>query len=282
MKSKILSGMAMLFTVSLFFVSCDKIEEPFTKPLVVDTTTTKTVLLEDYTGHRCVNCPEAAVLSGNLKQNMGDNLVIIAVHAGFFAGLLPGEGFTVDYTTEEGNTWNADFGVESYPIGMVNRMGFSTGEHLLSIGAWSKEVLDALKEPALLDLTVTTGYNSTTRALTATVETEFLQVVDKNLKLVVVLTESGMVSQQKNNNAEVGPTPLITDYVHKHVMRGCINGTWGTTITELGSVPQDAISKSFNYVIPDNFVAENCGVVAFVYDADTKEVLEAGEAEVLE
>lgn len=269
----------MLLSAGLFMISCDKVEEPFTKPLTLDSTITKTVLLEDYTGHTCVNCPDAGVLSRNLKENLGENLVVIAVHAGFFAMPKEIEGFPADYRTEAGNEWNSFFGITGYPSGMVNRKDFGNSKHILSVGAWSAKILEALKEPAQLDLTVTNSYNNTTRELTTTVETEFLKAIDKNLKLVVVLTESGIVSPQKNNNAEVGVTPIIYDYVHNHVLRSCINGTWGTSITAIGSAPQDAISKTFTYVIPENFVAENCEVVAFVFDDDTKEVLEAAEGE---
>lgn len=261
-------------------ISCDKVDEPFTKKLEIDSTITKTVLLEDYTGHQCVNCPEAGELSHNLKANFKENVVVIAVHAGWFAQPTPSGDFTADYRTEEGEEWNTTFGVSSYPNGMVNRKGFSSGTNVLSIGAWSDAIITALHEPALLDLSINNEYNSASRELSVTVETEFLGNVNKNLKLVVVLTESGIVSPQKNNNAEIGATPVILNYVHDHMLRDCINGTWGTEIASAGTANEDLISKSFTYVIPANFVAENCDVVAFVYDTDTKEVIEAAEGKV--
>jgi hypothetical protein len=281
MKLKILIGAVSLFIANLFLSSCDKIDEPFTKPLTIDNTVTKTVLLEDYTGQRCVNCPTAAVMSHDLKENLKDRVVIIAVHAGFFSQPKPIEGFYADYRTEEGNEWNTKFGFESYPSGMVNRIGYSNKKHILPMGGWSDAILSALKEPALLDLEITNEYSAATRELKTTVKTDLLSPVDKNLKLVVVITESGIVSPQKNNDPEVGETPIIYDYVHNHMLRGCINGAWGTTITESGTVPQDAIVKTFNYVIPEGFVAANCDIAAFVYDADTMEVLEAAEAKVV-
>jgi hypothetical protein len=71
-----------------------------------------------------------------------------------------------------------------------------------------------------------------------------------------------------------------------HVMRGAVNGTWGTPILlkeETSSLP---IVKSF----PMHFTGfnlntmnpKNCRVIAFVYDADTKEVLQVAEKDVIE
>ncbi len=280
MKSKILSALAVIIASGLVLFSCDKIDEPYTTKLTLDTAEfTRTVLLEDYTGHTCVNCPAAAILSHNLKASLQDHLVVIAVHAGYFSQPTEAGDFTANYMTDEGTEWNTTFGITSYPSGMVNRKKF-VNTHILSTGAWSSSILAELRQPATLDLTVNNQYNSSTRELSTTVNTEFLTGNDKNLKLIVVLTESGIISPQKNNKPEIGETPIIYNYEHNHMLRDCINGTWGTDI-EVGSI-NETISKSFTYTIPANFNAGNCNVVAFVYDNDTKEVIEAAEAKVFE
>ena len=94
-----ISLILMVFTIVVFQQSCDIAEEPYLVP--VDTLGNgpggpsdgiRKILLEDYTGHKCPNCPEAAVEAHNLKLAYGDSLVIMAVHAGVFAEPAPSWG----------------------------------------------------------------------------------------------------------------------------------------------------------------------------------------------
>lgn len=274
--------LSIVFSGALF-MSCDKVEEPFTRKITVDTTQqqhVKRVLLEDYTGHMCPNCPDAAVVAQNLKNYRGDKLVVIAIHAGWFAKSLP--GFTADYTTPAGNEWDTFFGISNAgnPNGMVNRKYYTTAEHILSPSAWSESIEVALAEPAAIDLNITNTYQSSDRNLVTDIKVDFVQELDRNLNLIVVLTESGIVSPQKNINPEIGATPVIEDYIHNHMLRASITpGSWGTQIAAVGTENDESLTKSFAYTLPSTFVSDNCTVVAFVYDTETKEVLQVAEKE---
>src|SRR5687768_4725486 len=80
-----------LIVYSIYLSSCDKVKDPYSTTLDGggDTTATvvkvRKVLLEEYTGHRCGNCPPAAVTAQTLKSTYGERLVVMTVHAGFFA-----------------------------------------------------------------------------------------------------------------------------------------------------------------------------------------------------
>ncbi|MDP4282340.1 MAG: hypothetical protein Q8867_09360, partial [Bacteroidota bacterium] len=109
---------------ALLLWSCDKVKEPYftQKGTGTDTSTVnRTVLLEDYTGHKCVNCPTAAVTAHTLEEMYNGNLIILAVHAGYFA--IPGSGnYALDLRSATGEDWYSTFGVTSNPIGMINRI----------------------------------------------------------------------------------------------------------------------------------------------------------------
>jgi len=132
--------------IGFLFHSCTKLDSPYAiaKPRnIVDTimdwdtvNPVKKVLLEDYTGHLCVNCPEAAVIAHNLEGLYGGKLIVMAVHAGMFAAPSATGDFTADYTTPAGDTWNNEFGITSNPNGMVNRKDFGSGI-VLGKDAWS-------------------------------------------------------------------------------------------------------------------------------------------------
>ncbi len=284
-----------MFTAFAFMVSCDKIEEPFVKQTGnVDTAACpvpefpavtnilKRVLLEDYTGHTCVNCPRAAVIAHDLKQVHGEQLVLVAVHAGFFAKPLPSGDFTYDFRTETGTEWDETFGVGDVgnPNGLINRIGFPNN-HIVSPAGWGAAVVNALATAPLVDLQMINQYDADERKLCTHIKTRFITDINKNLKLVVILTENKIIKPQKNNDAEVGTTPVIEDYEHNHVLRATINSTWGNSVALEGTTNPESVVKSFKYILKDEFLPENCSVVAFVYDVATKEVLQAVEVPVL-
>ena len=53
-----------------------------------DTTDTdsivRQVLIEEFTGVRCVNCPEGSIAIENLLEAYDEQLVAISIHSGFF------------------------------------------------------------------------------------------------------------------------------------------------------------------------------------------------------
>ncbi|MCE3259577.1 MAG: outer membrane protein Omp28, partial [Bacteroidetes bacterium] len=112
---------------ALLFTSCDKVS--YAKQSSEVKANTRKVLIEDYTGHQCGNCPNAAVVAESLHEKYGDKVVIIAVHAGFFARTNATE-FPTSYTCQVGNDWdskNGGFGVSAAgnPNGMINRKNFA-------------------------------------------------------------------------------------------------------------------------------------------------------------
>ena len=123
-----------LFTIltliiwSIFFYGCDKIEGPFgvnngTTP--TDTTTDtilRKVLLEDFTGHTCQACTASHAEAKRLQDIYGERLVVLAVHAGFFAW-PQNSPYQNNFQTTEGTTIATDFNLinQIFPLGMINR-----------------------------------------------------------------------------------------------------------------------------------------------------------------
>ncbi|MCK5839598.1 MAG: Omp28-related outer membrane protein, partial [Bacteroidales bacterium] len=91
-----------------------------------------------------------------------------------------------------------------------------------------------------------------------------------------------IISPQKNNDSQVGSTPVIEDYEHDHMLRGDINSPWGIAISSSDEVVEAAATfiHSYKMILDDEWDSENCMVVAFVYDAGTYEVLQVMEEHV--
>ena len=292
-----------LFAVVISFVaaSCDKVDAPYViKNEAVDTAACpapdfpavtahfKRVLLEDYTGHNCPNCPRAGLTAMDLKEQYEDSLVVITVHAGFFAKVSASDPvWAYDFRTAAGTEWDNFFkvGAVGNPNGMVSRKGYPANQQVLSPSSWANAVKNAVAETPLMDLQLITEYNAADDKLCIHTKTSFLETITgRTLNLSVILIEDSIVQAQKNSDPLVGATPQILDYVHMHVMRGAVNGIWGTPVLLKADASSGPVIKSYPMHFTgfnlNTMIPKNCHVIAFVYDVDTKEVLQVAEAEV--
>lgn len=264
-----------------FFSACDVVEPPYVLNKPVDAKTK--VLLEDYTGHDCVNCPTAALKAHDLKELYEDDLVIIAVHAGWFARPIPQEpSLASDYTCDAGEAWYNFFKAFANPIGMVNRVESSPGDYLFDWEEWGTQVgLELQKEPEA-GIIIENTFNESTRKLETTITTQFITDQTDKFNLIVCVTQDSIIDGQKNNNSEIGPA-LIEDYVFMHMLRGNLNGDWGELLTDDNPVE---VSKDYTntitYTFPEEWIPKDCHVVAFIYSSETMTILQVEEAAVLE
>lgn len=277
---KIYTLLSALLTISLF--SCDIVEEPFMEEIVVDACEDKCrkVLLEDYTGHKCGNCPRAAEKAEELKEIYGDQLVSIAIHAGYFAG-TSGSHFTTDFTTPAGDEWDTHFGnsLAGNPNGMINRQGYPESEHILQYSEWAQIIDEVLESEPEIYIDITTSYNVETHSLDVTTKTEILQNIDAALSLNVVLTESGIIAYQTDYAAD---PQEIADYEHNHVMRKSLTGAWGIDLGLNTYNAGDIINNSFSVELEDNWNHEHMTAVAFVANTNTFEVYQAEETYIVD
>lgn len=289
----------LIITGSIY--SCDKIDPPYTEPIStspIDTTANdstitrkRKVLLEDYTGHTCGNCPKAASAADAVVQLYGDKVVVIGVHAGFFSVPVPpaplpsgapAGSYFMDFRTPEGTLWDSpqNFGISTVgnPNGMVNRKTFN-GNRVIAHTNWASAVQTILNDSADIGTKIFTGYNSVTREVNITVRGKFYNSNNSNLKLVVLISESNIITWQTDYDVTPNHVP---DYNHKHVLRGTVNGAWGELFANALTPAGTTLEKNYTYTLNNSWNENNCSVVAFIYDEVTLEVLQADEVKILD
>ncbi|MDI6832346.1 MAG: Omp28 family outer membrane lipoprotein [Bacteroidales bacterium] len=265
--------LGLIFLVIIALYGCDKVEPPYTQQNTNTDTTinnkVKRVLIEEFTGHLCPNCPEASHIAENLQQLYPGKITIIAIHSGNFANLVS-PNYMTDFRTEEGNILNTSFGVSTYPSGMVDRVQL-LGSQLISPNEWGSIVNDRLSEQLIVNISITTQYNELNRNFNCTINTDILSPFDSPLMLVALLTEDSIIDYQKNNNPLYGTTPDIPHYVHNHVLRGSITNIWGDTICT-NCITNDSYVKTYNYTLSNEWNEDNVNIVVYCYDAETQEI----------
>ncbi len=240
----------------------------FSAPVVA----VKRVLLEDFTGVRCVNCPAAAEVVAQLKALYGDRLIAMGIHGGnvMTYPINP----DIDFRTPEGKEWWDFFGFSYKPIGLVDRIG--APDYPLNSSEWGTKVAAELEKEPVLAMGLQNTYEASSRTLNVKVSGKILVEQNEELFVVVSLIENDIVGPQMT------PTGPNAEYVHKHVFRGTLDGkAWGEPIGNGPFAAGLTFEKNYSYTLPDKFVAENCAVVAYIYRNSDKTVLQVEESHVL-
>ncbi|MCD4772494.1 MAG: Omp28-related outer membrane protein, partial [Bacteroidales bacterium] len=241
---------------------------------------TRKVLLEEFTGHTCPNCPMGSATVHNLGNIFEDQLVLISVHAGNYAELQDSI-FTYDFRTPTGNDLKAYFEPSFFPSAMINRTEYN-GSKILFIDNCQNAINDILVQPADAVITMNKDFNEGTKELNLTINTEFLNDLSGTFNVCAYIVEDSIISPQKNNNANIGPTPTILDYVHMHVLRGAINSTWGDAINEGSAITSGEVYENTCSTTLGNWVAKNCHIVVFVINNESNEIIQVEEIGVVE
>lgn len=271
--------LSILF-IGQFFISCDTIDDPF-KGGTIDTTTTtvqeRNVLIEDFTGHRCKNCPKASKKIQELVDAFGaDRIIGLAIHAGpgTFTGVTA--DYPTDFTTVEGKQIQNFFGTNNLPSGMVNRENWTPTGNLHWLGSpnnWptlSAEAMDSTLRIAL-DVDATLSGNTLNINTSAYPQTSILH----DLKIVALIKESNIVSPQL-----MPDDTRDSDYVHMNVLRGFATDHWGDDFGTSPMITSDTLTASQTYSWNSDWVKANSAVVVYVFNPENYKILQVVEAEI--
>lgn len=165
-------------------------------------------------------------------------------------------------------------GIASNPAATFNRKFIGGVRIFEAFGGWETNFTDVQDTLPLVDLQMILNYSAPDNRCCIHVQTEYLVNLSMNLKLAVYVTEDSIIGYQKNNNAAIGTVPEIPNYVFMNVLRGSVNGTWGS---DLSSGPVTAGTKtisSLKLIPAAGWVPEHLHIIAIVYNADNDEVLQ--------
>ncbi len=211
------------------------------------------VLIEDHTGQKCPNCPQATEIIEAAQAIYGSLIVPVAIHSQQ-QGIMEPEGLG----TTLGNTYYNHWGLSYKPAGLVNRLDGGDGV-VLDKTIWNFAISYALDMETPLDVRIKAKQDAND-ATKANIDVKVICTAEgKSVtgKLQVWLTEDNIVAEQDNMGTKV------SDYVHNHVLRAAVNGDFGETVSVSGL--ED--TKEFHYTatLKTGWKPADLSVVAFVY-----------------
>jgi hypothetical protein len=272
---------AITFAMSFLLLSCDIVTPPYEeneKPPVDTTKYKRNVLLEEYTGARCGNCPRAAELAAALHEHYGDRLILMTVHAGGYAK-PGGTKYTYDFRTPEGNEYDSFFGNSKAgnPNGMISIIGYPN-EHIKNEGAWDGAIQEVIAKKPVMTIDLEASIDTNKMEISIDYKIKYLENGSPNDNLVILIVEDSIIKYQTDYRKHPSDIP---DYVHMHILRGSVNGAWGQPLNAQGINKGDEFEDNVKYTIPaeKDWVPKNLSIIAFVHDkGDTYEVLQVQKA----
>jgi hypothetical protein len=218
----------------------------------------KNVLLEDYTGVRCDNCPNAQNRANLIIGANPGRVSELAIHTTSLA--VPYSGHQ-DFRTRNGESLVNYLGMPtSLPGGDVDRKIFAGNTStILTYTNWQSYVSSELGLGSIVNMDIISKtYNLATRKLEIKVAAAFTQSSNKQYYMSVAITESGMKDWQITING------IDSNYAFENVMRNIILPYNGLKIADAPPKGMTYVVK-FSTIIPNEWNADNCKVVAFVH-----------------
>lgn len=296
---------ANIILVSSIFTACDKVEQPIKPSIDLDTALytdgnwedypmptfeantniNRNIVLEDYTGHKCPNCPAAATIAEEIEENNPDRVFVVSIHTGpggsgnfqktandCGEATNPNDKYCRDFTTPEGNEYGAtfqSFGFIGNPFGNISRFTFPNAMFQFHT-SWVEKTNELLTANNLVvNLQAKNNFYDASNGGFVHLEIEFLNDLPGNYNVVTYVIQNEIIDWQDDLGTDV------SDYHHHNVLLGCIDGlAWGQNIaTDPGA--GNKVLVDYSYSLPTGLAREDMHFVSYVYNVETYEILQA-------
>ncbi len=287
---KNLNHYLLLSSLVFFTLSCDKIDEPLIEldACVAQCSALpgenyiikKAVLIEEFTGITCNNCPDAALKAKEISDKNPGGVVLVGIHAGSFATPNPSDGYDADFRNSMGTEYYDFVNPIGLPLGTIDRLDKSNPQQFPKpYTLWERNVDDqlALGDTADIGILAIPNFVTNDDGPGICLEVKFKAMADLSNDSVYwtgYLLESGIKAQQKMPDGTKNK-----DYIHNHVLRAGFTGTFGTPIPNFERTINSTACSSSSIAIDPSWNKEHLEVVVMVYSINTFEVIQAIEIE---
>ena len=248
----------------------------------------KRVLLEEFTGAHCGQCPMGSYtldsLLGVYPELIGVSLHTYSIQDAMFFPQIDTIGTSY---------------APGAPVGATDRIYWGSWPYVAETSAnWNARIQARLAVAPQLSVIVNATWNSVTRNITTQITTNILSNMatgDYRFNLYVVedsVTGTGSGYDQSNIYNGVSGNPFyglgdpIVGYVHRHVVRAILPQSWGQSglISSAPMMGQN-FSTTMNYTLPASYNENRVKLVAFVSEFTANhqgdEVFNVAEADLL-
>ena len=267
-------GFFVVSALLLALGACDKIKESdrLVDIGIIEIKSERCVLLEDYTGVGCVNCPAAAEKVKDMQELYGDHLVVVEMHAQGPSVTRPLVASDPDLRTEEAATYLSYYQIQGLPSGLVNRQGGVKIDD-----TWSGSVKELLDDTVSDYVNLAASAKLSGSSMEVDINGDFKKDYPENgaIGIIAMVVENNIVTEQLGNGTH------YKEYVHNHVLRTVISDdVWGDKVLDAKPTAKMKISKQYTAKLNEQWKKQDLALVIAVVNLETKVVLQAAYAHV--
>lgn len=242
--------------------------------------TPKKVLVEEFTGASCPNCPDARTALATIAAANPNRLIVLEIHNDKTPQGKMIEGVSkYDFTNAQASEIADLFypGLGSIPQGGVDRI-VNVSTRLLPKSAWGSAISGRLALTSSANIKLTNTYDDAKREGVVKVHIGYTSDVPNKQNVTVALIEDDIVDAQEYTDS------ISHNYTFKHVFRKIFTATSGSPVLDSIAVKKAGrvYEGGFKYTIDPAWVPANCRLVVFLQnnEGDNKEILQVEEIDV--
>ena len=256
--------MKKIFTFVLLFVAVMMSAQE------VPTSFPRKYLIEHFTGDQCGYCPGGMFSIVEYIDNTSIPCIWVSHHYGYNED---------EYTIPENAKIGKAVGVQGAPNMAMNRtkiMGTSIAFHpgYLVENGIPAQIASKCDTVAEASVVIDHTYDAATRALNVTVSGQVANTEVTEYLLTVLIKENGLIGKQSDYSYYSFQSKGFKEFIHPRVARDILcSDALGDTV----AVENQAYSKNYTFTVPEEWVAENCGIVAYITPLAKKPIINAEE-----
>ena len=227
-------------------------------------------LIEHFTGDQCGYCPGGMFSIEEYISTTETPCIWVSHHYGYNED---------EYTIPENAKIGKACGVQGAPNMAMNRtkiMGTSIAFHpgyLVEAGI-PAQIASKCPTEAEASVIINHTYDAATRELNVTVSGQVANTDVTEYLLTVLIKENGLIGKQSDYNEYSFKSAGFKEFVHPRVVRDVL---CSDALGDIVTVENQAYSKDYTFTLPEGWVAENCGIVAYITPTAKKPIINAEE-----
>jgi Outer membrane protein Omp28 len=236
----------------------------------------KNILIEEFTGVTCSNCPKGAVDLKAIEVANAPRILVAKIHSSLQAIPIDDD---VDLRCADADALAASLGLQAKPSASVDRLQNSGSDYTFFIPAVSGKVAAQLPKKSFVNITLVKELNTTKDSITLSATLTFTDTTSRKLAYQIYVLEDDVETKQDSVSTVNAQKYVIEKYIHEKVLRKTITPAFvGTSLPDTLHEKGRVYLRGLQFVKPSNVLKiDHCVVLVFVNDRLTNEVIQCQE-----